>query len=181
MSEVISGSATTAAPTYTPQAKASDAPHPGSLHARMRARAKELRAQRTEIFPVPGYARVLHVELVPLELETMHTIAERNGDDRVVANRLLHTAADQLVAATVRFHEIDEDGNRAPADTSWQELASGVLEHVPEDITPRMAVIALFGDPASKLIFFMEGFHEWANGERSSINSEVAQDFGKTR
>lgn len=154
---------------------------PGSLHSRMRARASELEKQRTEIFPVPGYAELLHVELMALSWETMRKIAERNERVGDPATRELYIASDQLIAATVRFHEVDGEGERREVEASWQTLAHGVVDNFSQDGTPRQAVIALLGHPTSRLIFFWQEFLEWANSERSSINEEIAQDFGTTR
>ncbi len=156
---------------------------PGSLHARMRARAKELEAQRTEIFPVPGYAQVLAVELRPLDWDTIskRAAALEKVTARDPALGALYFAADQLVAATVGFYEVLEDGRRNPIDTSWVGLANGVRDQFPEDGTPRMAILALFSEPTSKLIMFVEQFQAWANGERNVITEELARDFEMTR
>lgn len=159
---------------------------PGSLRSRMRARTQELEQQRTEIFPVPGYAELLAVELMPLGWERMQKIRERIAEMRdpsiTPAMKQLYVAADELIAATVKFYEINDDGGRREIDDTWKSLAEAGIENFPQDASARQAVLALINKPSAPLLMpFYHQWGEWMTSERVSITDEVGRDFETTR
>jgi hypothetical protein len=153
----------------------------GSLLERMRAQRERMQEQRSEKFPVPGWGTFVHVELRPLGWDAMRKIMDRHARIRDTATREVYVAADQLVAATVRFWEVDPDGDPSKETLAdWTSLAKGVADNFPEDGSVRMAVLALI-KPSSNVIFLWNDWVEWSGAEGEDIDLELAEDFGTTR
>jgi hypothetical protein len=154
----------------------------GSLRDRMRVRAQDMDASRTERFPVPGWAHVLEVEFSTLGWGSVRRVTERHVRLRDPATRELYTAADTLLAATVGFWEVDDSGNRAPVETSWVNLVRGVNERFPENGTPRQALLALLlADRTTRVMDLWGDWNDWNNAERTTVGEELGEDFEMTR
>lgn len=151
-----------------------------SLAARMKRRGRELASQRTEIFEIPGWAAILAVELRLLGFDESDKITARlEKTVRHPGLRKLYFAVDQIVAATEGFYEVDGD-RRTPVDRTWVDLARDGADHkLPEDLTPRQAVISLVGDRRVVTGLYGE-FEAWMSGERETVEEEVVSDFGTT-
>jgi hypothetical protein len=151
----------------------------GSLAARMKRRGQQLEDQRTEIFEIPGWEDILAVELRLLGYEESRRIGQRLVRSvRDETLRELYSYADQIIAATERFYEIDGD-RRTPVERTWVQLArDGCPAKLPEDLTARQAMIALVKDRRVATLFVR--FEEWMQGERPQIDEEVVRDFGMT-
>lgn len=157
---------------------AEEQPAPGSLAARMARRGEQLQNQRTEMFEVPGWEDILAVELRMLGYEESRKIGRRLSKVRDVAMQELYSFADQIIAATEGFFEV-VDGQRRPVDRTWMQLArEGVARPLPEDLTPRQAIIALLGD--RRVAYLFNSWEEWMQGERPEVDEEVMRDFGRT-
>jgi hypothetical protein len=150
----------------------------GSLAARMKRRGKELESQRTEVFEIPGWEEILAVELRVLGYEESRKIGRRLSKLRNESLQELYSYADQIVAATEGFYEVDGD-RRTPVDKTWMDLARAASPNkLPEDLTPRMAVISLVGD--RRVAYLFSDYEEWMRGERQGVDEEVVRDFGTT-
>lgn len=150
----------------------------GSLAARMKRRGKELESQRTEVFEVPGWEEILAVELRLLGYDESRRIGRRLDKLRNEDMQELYSYADQLVAATEGFYEVDGD-RRAPIDKTWMDLArAAAATKLPEDLTPRQAIISLLGD--RRVFYLFTDFEQWMRGERREVDEEVVRDFGTT-
>lgn len=154
-----------------------DTPEGGSLEARMKRHAAEVAGQSTEIFEIPGWSEILAVELRLLTYDESTKITTRlERTVRDVGLRRLYFAVDQIVAATEGFYEVN-DGERTPIDRTWMDLARAAATHkLPEDLTPRMAVISLVGDRRVVTPLYAE-FEGWMSGERPAMEEEVVRDF----
>lgn len=151
---------------------------PGSLAARMKRRGAELENQRTEIFPLPGWDEILAVELRVLGYEESRKIGRKLTRMRDETLQELYSFIDQIVAATEGFYEIDGD-RRTPIDKTWMDLARAAAAHkLPEDLTPRRAVLSLLGD--RRVAYLFSDWEEWMKGERQEVDEEVMRDFGTT-
>lgn len=153
-------------------------PTGGSLAARMKRRGKELENQRTEVFEIPGWEEILAVELRMLGYEESRKIGRRLSKIRNESLQELYSYVDQIVAATEGFYEVDGD-RRTPVDKTWMDLArAGAPHKLPEDLTPRMAVISLVGD--RRVAYLFNDWEEWMRGERPEVDEEVVRDFRTT-
>lgn len=151
----------------------------GSLKARMGRRGRELESQRSEVFEVPGYDEIIAVELRMLGYEESRKIGQRVArHTREVAMQELYAFCDQILAATEGFFEVDGD-RRVPIDATWTSLARDASPvKLPEELTPRQALISLVGD--RRVAYLFTAWEEWMRGERSDVDEEVVRDFGTT-
>jgi hypothetical protein len=169
-------------PTYEPgppEAVEEPQTRDDSLSGRMKQRAEQLSAQKTEIFDVPGFEGIVAVEFRMLSYERSRKIGQANDKVRSVAMRELYNMADQLVIATERFYEVMPDGTRKPVNHDWVSLARGGLDRpLPAGLTPRQALLAVVGD--RRVSFLYGEWEDWQRGERTEIDSEVVRDFEVT-
>lgn len=151
----------------------------GSLSSRMERRSNELSSQRSDIFELPGWDDILAVELRLMGWESLRKIGIRNQKVKSVPLQELYTSIDQIVAGTERFYEIDESsGERRPIRDTWVTLARRTGKNLPQDLTPRQAVIALVGD--TRVMTLYNAWQEWMKGERQEVDEEVMRDFETT-
>jgi hypothetical protein len=146
----------------------------------MAQRAKQLEHQNTEVFPVPGWEDLIGVELRSLGVREHIAIEERNAkitrDDGV---RIVHTIADKLLRATTGFHQRTDDGWQPLEGDTWQSLARSAFgAAVPEDASPRVALLKLVGE--QRIRYLISEWEEWAASVRSSVDEDVARDFEMT-
>lgn len=151
---------------------------PGSLADRLQKRSQEIEHTISAVFPVPTLDDILGVELRIVGWEALRKIVTKHERQQVPAMRELYVAADQILAGTVRFYEL-EDTRRTPVDHTWQELARATGRPLPEDLTPRRALIALMGD--TNVAILWQQWQEWMTTRRPEVNEEVASDFGTTQ
>lgn len=150
----------------------------GSLAARMKRRGRELESQRTEVFEIPGWEEILAVELRLLGYDESRRIGRRLDKLRNEDMQELYSYADQIVAATEGFYEVDGD-RRTRIDKTWMDLArAAATVKLPEDLTPRQAIISLLGD--RRVFYLFSDFEQWMRGERREVDEEVVRDFGTT-
>lgn len=161
---------------FTDDAAALDAS--SSLSSRMERRSSELASQKSDIFELPGWDDILEVELRLMGWEALRKIGIRNQKVKSVPMQELYTSVDQIVAGTERFFELDEAGNRKPIRDTWVSLARRTGKNLPQDLTPRQAVIALVGD--TRVMTLYNAWQEWMKGERQEVDEEVVRDFERT-
>jgi hypothetical protein len=153
----------------------------GSLHERMRSRYEQRQGERTEKFPVPGYSEYLYVELRSLGWEAIRKVTKRHERLRDEATKELYSAADQLVAATVQFWEVDKDGDPTISlEDTWTSLARATIPHFPQDGSARTALLSLIGE-SNRVIFLWSNWGEWSDSEKADVEEKVAEDFRTTR
>jgi hypothetical protein len=150
-----------------------------SLQARMEAHAEHLRNDVTELFPVPGWESMLMVELKRLGYKRIRALQKRNERVRDAATRELYSMCDQIITATVGFHEVLDNGDtqELPDDT-WITLAQNV-PGCPDEITPRQAILFLTGDD-KRVHFLAAEWGEWSRAGEADETEEVRADFVST-
>lgn len=152
-------------------------PASDGLAERMRRRAQELANQHSEVFPVPGYASMLAVELRALSLEATSRISQRHDRVRDPATQTLYIAADIILSATEGFFQVDRDGVQTPVDHTWSTLAASVKQTA-ADASPRQALIALLGGIHVGML--AREWDAWMAAERDESDEELVRDFGRT-
>lgn len=148
-----------------------------SLAARMQARAEELQKQKTEVFTLPGWRDMLAVELKPLGFTAIDRINRRNERERNETTRKLYNMADQIIAATMGFFEVNKD-DREPIEDTWISLANR-LPDAPDGLTPRQALLFLLGGDKFVHVLFLE-WQAWALELQDEVDEEVEGDFDQT-
>lgn len=159
---------------------------PGSLQERLQKRATEIEHTVSAVFPIPTLDDILAVELRIVGWEALRKIVTKHERNQVPAIRELYVAADQLLAGTVGFFEVvdlstAENGapRRRKVEYTWQDLARATGRPMPQDLTPRRALIALIGD--TNVAILWQQWQEWMTTRRPDVDEEVAQDFGTTQ
>jgi|SRR5579875_3475680 len=151
----------------------------GSLAARIAERRREIDNATTELFDVPKYADVFRLELRRLPLKRLVAIAqsvERIHDD---ALRALYSMADTILAATVAFHEVRDDGSTRPAPgLTWQQLAHAYDPNLDESVQPRVALLRIIGDAELTLLF--QDYQTWLRNGSPRAEKELERDFPRT-
>ncbi len=101
-----------------------DDPLAGSFEARMRLRRTEREQRTTEMFEPPGFEDLFRVEMQVLGYRQLADLSLKHQRQRDDAMRSLYLAADQVLAATVAFHLIQDDGTLDEIeDASWSAIA----------------------------------------------------------
>jgi hypothetical protein len=151
----------------------------GSLEERMQARSEELEHLTTEVFDVPRWEGMLAVELKALGWKRLVDVVGKNAQIRDTSSQLLYSSADQLLAATVGFYEVEEgdDGRRETSvpDATWNTLACNA--GASDELTPRQALIYVVGDVQTPAL--ATEWATWAASARPRISAEVTRDFVK--
>jgi len=148
-----------------------------SLDSRIEQRARELEAQQTERFAIPGYEGVVEVELRALGYKSISAIQHHNARIRIEADRELYNMADVLLRATVGFFDVTgNNGGRAIPD-DWVALAKR-RQDCPDAPTPRQALLFFVGE--QRIHFLAEDYTVWAKEARTDIDDEVQADFART-
>lgn len=151
-----------------------------SLEARMARQRDVLEGARTERFPIPGYESVVEVELRMLGYRRSRKIGEKHERVRDTAVRDLYIAADSLLEATVAFYEVhgDEPDDTPTDGITWVKLARAAVSSLPENATPRQAILALLGD--ERLPYLADDWAKWMRSERGEVDEEQAAGFTTT-
>jgi hypothetical protein len=149
-----------------------------SLQARMEAHAEELRKDVSEKFPIPGWESMLMVELRRIGFKRIRVLQKRNERIRDPSIRELYSMCDQILAATVGFHEILENGDTKEIPDDWVSLAQN-LPDCPDEITPRQAILFLTGDD-KRIHFLAAEWGGWSRAGDSDEAEEVRADFVPT-
>jgi hypothetical protein len=182
MSEDSPGMAGLVVESRTPSVYEERPVRSGSLEARMQERQEKLAHLSTEIFPVPRWEDMLAVELRLVGWKRLNAIIDKHENVRDTGSQRLYVAVDQLVLATVGFHEVkpgvDGDELTPKEDATWVKLARAANPKLPDSITPRQALIALVGD--TQAIFLWNEWLGWARGARPKVDDQLERDFDRT-
>ena len=153
---------------------------PGSLASRIERRAKELESARSEKFPVPNWDDMLAVELRLVSWDALRKIVAKHERQRVPALQELYTAADQILAGTEAFYEIDPETNEyTQVEQNWISLAKATGKALPDSLTPRQAMIALVGD--TNILILWKDWQDWMATRRPEVGDEAKEDFTTTQ
>jgi hypothetical protein len=170
-------------PVETTELPANEPAAPMSLKERMARRRDELASRTTELFPVPRYDELLAVELRAIPWEDSEHFAERH--QRAAKRMLLNTAADEIVSATIAFHEIKEDGTTEVITDAerWSDVCSRLLDQelppAPPSTQERISLLTLCTDQG--VITLNAVYRRWLGGANTGIGEEVKRDFNSTR
>lgn len=153
-----------------------EAPHPGSLEARVAKRRQELERHTTEKFDVPGFEGVFQVELQIVGAKRQHAILTRHERIHDEYQKILRAGGDMLLAATVGFHAIvDAEGNTQPAETSWRQLAQAYDKSLDDTVEARVALIRLLGE--NGVVELVGDWRNWMRTRGVKLESELERDF----
>jgi hypothetical protein len=153
-----------------------------SLKARMQRRQQELAARTTELFPVPRYEEFIAVELKAIAWERSEKIFEAH--QRTARRMMLNSAADEIVAATVAFHELFDDREPELIEDAyrWSDVCSRFLEvdlpPAPHTTLERIALLTLCSDQG--VMGLNAQYRRWLGGANVGISEEVRRDFSTT-
>jgi hypothetical protein len=151
------------------------------LKDRLERRRKKLETSQSEKFDIPGYEGILKVELGLRSWEVNNSIARRVQQiEKDEGLRTLYTAAGQLLRATESFWEVPEGGgDETPAELhSWLEVARYAGHTLPEDATPRTAMVALLQDTG--IMFLWTSWVQWLSERGVEVDEEMMRDFSGT-
>jgi hypothetical protein len=150
----------------------------GSLASRVEARAKELEDTVSYVFPIPTWEDIVSVELRLVGWEALRKIVTKHERQRVPAIRELYVAAEQLLVGTMKFYEVN-DSKLEEAETDWITLARNTGKKLPDNLTPRQALIAFVGD--TNVAILWQQWQEWMTTRRPEVDEEIGRDFGTTQ
>lgn len=158
-----------------------DGPAAGSLEERIALRRQRLEQRDTEVFDVPGMEGIVLVEMRVLGGKRQFAAiaaTERIHDDY---RKVVQTASDLILAATVAFHKVLDDGDTALAEgLTWKKIAQAV-DPTLEDATlarkggGRVALARALGE--SSIMELMADWREWTRTRGSKIARELEADF----
>ena len=154
-------------------------PLAGSFEARIRARRTEREQRTTELFEPPGFEDLFRVEMQVLGYRHLADIALKHQRQRDDAMRALYLAADQVLAATVAFHLVKDDGSLDVIDdASWLELARRMYPELDATTRPRVAIIRLL--EAAGVLALNNDWFDWNTHGNAQVDRELSGDFSGT-
>lgn len=179
MSEQESDAAVGRGVTHTHAVPNGNAPAPGSFEARMQERRTQREQRTTEVFDPPGFGDLFKVEMQVVGYKRLADIAlshQRQRDDSI---RSLYIAADQVIAATVGFQLVQEDGSLDPIeDASWLAIARRMYPELDEGTRPRVALIRLL--EGAGVLTLNNDWYAWNTGGNLTVDRELGLDFSET-
>jgi hypothetical protein len=152
----------------------------GSFEERMQQVRRQREQRTTELFDVPGFEGIFRVELQVLGAKRMSDIAFSHARQRDDSLRALYIQADQVLAATVGFRKVQDDGTVVEADgMTWLDAARAYDPTLNATIRPRVALIRLLDD--GKGLGELHGdWYVWNTRGNESVNRELTEDFPGT-
>lgn len=151
-----------------------------SLRARMAEHTESVTRRHTKVWPVPGWEDRVAVELRMLTYRETRMIYKRLERERDEITSELYGVADQIILATEGFHLVDEHGETEPINgATWMDVARSIPDaNLPEDLTPRQALLAVVPDTA--LNWFYVEYSRWQRAGGREVGEEVMRDFKMT-
>jgi hypothetical protein len=152
----------------------------GSFEQRMQAVRRQREQRTTELFEVPGFEHLFKVEMQVLGVKRMNDVAFAHTRQRDDSLRALYIQADQVLAATVAFHKIADDGQLAEADgMTWLDAAKAYDPNLNATVRPRVALIRLLDD--GKGLGELHGaWYAWNTRGNEEVDRELTADFRGT-
>jgi hypothetical protein len=152
---------------------------PGSLAARLQERRVEREQRTTELFEPPGFEDMFKIEMQVVGFKRLADIVLAHQRQRDEALRALYSAADQVLAATVAFHVVRDDGSTELGESlTWNTLASAFDPTLTAETRPRVALIRLL-DATGVMELFAE-WNEWNSHGNGSVDKGLSADFPVT-
>ena len=154
-----------------------EAPKPrlGSLEERIAQRREALERVRTEKFEVPGYEGIFMVELRMVGGKRQLAIVNKHERIRDEYRRLLSSAVDLVLAATVDFYVLDAEGNPERADgATWLKLAQAADKTLPDSTTADVAILRLLGEQG--VTDLAADWRMWMRNRGAKVEAELG-DF----
>lgn len=147
-----------------------------SFEDRMRARRVQREQRTTETFDVPGFEDLFRVEMQAIGYKRLADLALHHQRVRDEALRSLYIAADQVLAATVGFHRVKDDGGftDATGDT-WLTLARTFDDTIDGTVRPRAALIRLLEGQA--VLALNNDWYEWNTRGNQEVDRDLSADF----
>ena len=152
----------------------------GSLEARIAARREALEKRTTELFDVPGYEGIVKVEMRLVGGKRLHQIGQAHERLHDEYKKLLRTAEDIILAATVAFHNVDANGEPQFAEgITWKRLAKAANRHLDEAHLEargggRVALEGLIGEAG--VISLLGEWNQWTRTRGEGLAREL-EDF----
>ena len=154
-------------------------PAPGSFEARMQERRRQRETRTTEMFEPPGFEDLFRVEMQVVGYKRLADIALRHQRQRDDGLRSLYIAADQIIAATVAFHLVKDDGSLDEIDDgSWLGIAQRMYPELDATTRPRVAVIRLLEGPG--VLELNNDWYAWNTRGNVDVERELGLDFSET-
>jgi DNA-binding PucR family transcriptional regulator len=145
----------------------------------MQQRRRERELRTSEMFDPLGFEGLFKVEMQVLGYRRMADIALHHQRQRDDALRQLYIAADQVIAATVAFHMVDDDGALDPIDdASWLSIAQRMYPELDEATRPRVALIRLLEAPA--VLALNNEWYAWNTRGNAEVERELGADLSGT-
>ena len=150
---------------------------PGSFDARMQERRVQREQRTTQIFDVPGFEDLFQVEMQVVGYKRMADIALKHQRQRDESLQALYIAADQVLAATVGFHKVRDDGRgiEEAEGATWLTLAHAFDPQLGPDTRPRVAVIRLLDGPG--VLALNNDWYAWNTRGNGTVDRELGLDF----
>lgn len=149
---------------------------PVSLAERMAAKRDRKERQQTEIFPVPGWGEMLAVELRALGTKKQDRLGSQHEAHPDPNERVQLTMADHIVNATVKFYEVNAEGDRRELEPtfSWLTAAKGPYPDMDPSTTSRSALRLLIED---HLKWLWAAWQQWMQNRGAETDQELQRDF----
>lgn len=162
------------------RAQSVSGPLAGSFDARLQERRREREMRTTEVFDVPGFEDLFRVEMQALGYKRLAEIAQAHERQRDDALKALYANADVILAATVGFRIIGEDGEEREPDEplSWVDLARASDPALDAMTRPRVALIRLLDGVAIGTLANV--WNEWNTYGNRAIDGELRRDLSVT-
>lgn len=154
-------------------------PLAGSFEARMQQRRVEREQRTTELFEPPGFEDLFRVEMQVLGYRQLADLSLKHQRQRDDAMRSLYLAADQVLAATVAFHLVKDDGSLDVIDdASWLAIARRMYPELDQMTRPRVALIRLL--EAAGVLALNNEWYDWNTRGNTQVDRELGLDFTVT-
>lgn len=155
-------------------------PLAGSFAARMQERRRERERRTTELFEPPGFEDLFRVEMQVLGYKKLADIAQQHERQHDDALKALYSNADIVLAATVGFYMVGEDGELSEPEEpmTWVDLARAFDTTLEETTRPRVALIRLLDGLAIGQL--ANEWLAWNTHGNSNIDSGLRRDLSAT-
>jgi hypothetical protein len=152
---------------------------PGSLAARLQERRVEREQRTTQLFDTPGFEDMFRVEMQVVGFKRLADLVLAHQRQRDEALRALYSAADQVLAATVAFHVVRDDGSTELGESlTWNTLACAFDPTLTADTRPRVSLIRLLD--ATGVMELFSDWNEWNSHGNGTVDKGLSADFPVT-
>jgi hypothetical protein len=151
----------------------------GSFESRMQERRRQREQRTSEVFDVPGFEDLFKVEMKVLGYKRLADLALPHSRVRDDSLRQLYISADQVIAATVGFHKIMEDGSLREAEgATWMDMAKAFDPSLDGTVKPRAALIRLLD--GTGVLELSNDWYTWNARGNVQVDKDLGADFRVT-